>query len=120
MERVTSYKCIANPKPVAPIIPDTPDESDIDIIGPIIGGVVGGIVLIIIMTVISWYCCCKKKNKNQPIQVPVPQKQKPFTQPGETPQPVPCMIQPQYFVHPEMMNPQPVLMKEPHSKHSSI
>ena len=73
MERVTSYKCIANPKPVAPIIPDTPEESDIDIIGPIIGGVVGGIVLIIIMTVISCYCCCKKNDKNQPIQVAVPQ-----------------------------------------------
>ena len=71
MERATLYKCIADPEP--PITPDTPEESDIDIIGPIIGGVVGGIVLIIIMTVISCYCCCKKNDKNQPIQVAVPQ-----------------------------------------------
>jgi Orthoreovirus membrane fusion protein p10 len=59
-----------------------------NILGAIVGGTIGGIILIIILIVFSFYCCCKKNVKNQPIGVSHPQELKPLTQSAYNPQPM--------------------------------
>ena len=99
--------------------PSSDEYEGSDIIGPIIGGIVGGIVLIIVLIVICRKCCCKKNDKNQPIQVAVPQEQKPMTQPVEMLQPQ-IFYQPQFVGQPIMIEPQGVMMQQPDLKQNSI